>query len=81
LGKELLIVAESKSLMGDITCVPADIGESLKAAMTSAALHLHENSVGKQILTMFQIDQVIMFKSSDMEGITELLAAKAGKRR
>jgi ABC-type phosphate/phosphonate transport system substrate-binding protein len=81
LGKELLIVAESKSLMGDITCVPANISDSLKAAMTRAALHLHENSVGKQILTLFQIDQVVMFKSSDLDGITELLATKTVKGR
>jgi ABC-type phosphate/phosphonate transport system substrate-binding protein len=81
LGKELLIVAESKSLMGDITCVPANIGDILKAAMTSAALHLHESIVGKQILTLFQIDKVVMFKSSDLDGITELLATKTVKGR
>jgi phosphonate transport system substrate-binding protein len=81
LGKELLIVAESKSLMGEITCVPANVSDALKAAFTRAALHLHENTVGKQILTMFQTDQVVMFNSADMEGIAELLAAKTGKGR
>jgi phosphonate transport system substrate-binding protein len=81
LGKDLLIVAESKSLMGEITCVPANISDSLKAAMTRAALHLHENSVGKQVLTLFQTDRVVMFKNSDIEGIAELLAAKTVKGR
>ncbi len=79
MGKELLIVAESKSLMGDITCIPSSIGESLKAAMTMAALHLHENSVGKQILTLFQIDRVVMFRSHDLEGITDLLMAQVSQ--
>jgi phosphonate transport system substrate-binding protein len=81
LGKELIIVAESKSLMGEITCVPTNVSEALKAAFTKAALHLHENTVGKQILTLFQTDQVVMFKGSDLEGITELLATKVGKGR
>ncbi len=81
LGKELVIVAESKSLMGEITCVPANTSEALKAAFTKAALHLHEYTVGKQILTMFQTDRVVMFKSSDLEGISELLATKTGKGR
>jgi phosphonate transport system substrate-binding protein len=74
LGKELLIIAESKSLMGDLSCLPTSIGESLKTAMEKAALHLQEDNVGKQILTLFQTDRVVTFKSSDMDGIVELLA-------
>jgi ABC-type phosphate/phosphonate transport system substrate-binding protein len=76
LGKELIIISESRSLMGEITCVPANVSEPLKAAFTKAALHLHENTVGRQILTLFQTDRVVMFKSSDMEGITDLLTAQ-----
>jgi ABC-type phosphate/phosphonate transport system substrate-binding protein len=81
MGKELMIITESKSLMGEMTCVPTNVSETLKAVFTKAALHLHENAVGKQILTLFQTDQVVLFHSSNMDGIAELLAAKAGKTR
>jgi ABC-type phosphate/phosphonate transport system substrate-binding protein len=76
LGQELFIIAESKSLMGDISCLPVSIGVKLKGAMENAALHLQENNVGRQILTLFQTDRVVAFKGSDLDGIVELLAER-----
>lgn len=76
LGRELSIIAESKSLMGDISCLPVGISVRLKESMEKAALHLQENSVGKQILILFQIDRVVSFKNSDLNGTVELLAER-----
>jgi ABC-type phosphate/phosphonate transport system substrate-binding protein len=76
LGRELFIIAESKSLMGEVSCLTAGTGENLKTAMEKAALHLQENSLGRQILTLFQTDRVVTFKSSDLDGIAELLAER-----
>lgn len=81
LGEELVILAESPSLMGNITCLSLSISAPFRSAIENAALHLHENSVGKQILTLFQIDRVIRFKGADLAGVEELLAEQARMRR
>jgi phosphonate transport system substrate-binding protein len=73
IGKQLLVLAESKPLHGDITCVPATVSEKLKRMIENAALHLHETASGKQIFTLFQIDRVIPFKPSYLSGLEELL--------
>jgi phosphonate transport system substrate-binding protein len=71
--RELAVIAESKPLHGDITCVPTIVSEKLKHAITNSALHLHETTTGKQMFTLFQIDKVIPFNSSYLSGLEELL--------
>jgi len=73
IGSQLFIVAESEPLLGDITCIPKTVNEKLKRAIEHAALHLHENIVGKQIFTLFHIDRTIPFQPSYLDGISELL--------
>ncbi len=80
LAKDLVVIAESKSLMGDVTCMPTYISDRLRSAIERAAMHLHESNVGRQILTLFQIDRVARFRETDMDGITELLAEQAALR-
>lgn len=71
--REIVIIAASKSLHGDITCVPNLVNEKLKRAITNSALHLHETTTGKQMFTLFQVDKVIPFNSSYLSGREELL--------
>jgi hypothetical protein len=71
------VIAESKPLHGDITCVPTMVSEKLKRAITNSALHLHETTTGKQIFTLFQIDKVIPYKASYLEGLIALLREQA----
>jgi ABC-type phosphate/phosphonate transport system substrate-binding protein len=73
LGRELAIIAESKSLVGEITCLPATIGPRMKQAIDAAAASLHETTVGRQMATLFQIDRVIPFKPTYLTGLEELL--------
>jgi ABC-type phosphate/phosphonate transport system substrate-binding protein len=86
-GSQLLIISESKSLLGDLTCIPSSVGENLRHSIENAALHLHETTVGKQMFTLFQIDRTIPFQPSYFDGLIELLRerdrlmAKRGKRR
>jgi ABC-type phosphate/phosphonate transport system substrate-binding protein len=86
-GSQLLIISESKSFLGDLTCIPSSVGENLRHSIENASLHLHETTVGKQIFTLFQIDRTIPFQPSYLEGLIELLRerdrlmAKRGKRR
>ena len=86
-GSQLVVVAESKSLMGDFTCIPKTVNEKFRESIEYAALHLHERPVGKQILTMFHIEKVVPFHSYYLDGIVELLrereklATKLGKKK
>lgn len=73
LGRELAIIAESKSLVGEITCLPATIDTRMKQAIDAAAASLHKTAVGKQMATLFQIDRVIPFKPTYLTGLEELL--------
>jgi len=76
-GRELAVIAESKPLHGDITCVPTMVSEKLKRTIMNSALHLHETTTGKQIFTLFQIDRVIPYQASYLEGLIALLREQA----
>lgn len=87
MGRQLGVVSESKSLLGDVSCVPNMVEEPLKRTIENAALHLHETTVGKQMFTLFQIDRTIPYIPAYLDGVTELLRernalmAKQTKRR
>jgi ABC-type phosphate/phosphonate transport system substrate-binding protein len=87
IGKRLVVLSESKSLIGDFTCIPTVVNEKFRQSIEYAALHLHEKIEGRQILTLFHIDRVVPFQPSNLEGTVELLKerdrllAKLGKRR
>ncbi|NVN89658.1 MAG: PhnD/SsuA/transferrin family substrate-binding protein [Desulfuromonadales bacterium] len=87
LVNQLSVVAESKPLMGNVTCVPQGINEHLKRTIQHAALHLHEKATGRQIFTLFHIDRAIEFNASYLDGIEELirerdsLRLKQGRRK
>jgi ABC-type phosphate/phosphonate transport system substrate-binding protein len=87
LGQQLLVIAESKSIIGDVSCIPASISMKLRHAMENAAAHLHENAMGRQMIALFQIDRVIPYQAFYLDGLTALLdeqanmKAKPAKRR
>ncbi len=73
LGLRLTVMDESKSLIGDITCIPSSISNSFGQTIENAAMNLHKSTTGRQIFTLFQIDRVIPFQPSYLEGLEELL--------
>ncbi len=77
IGKELVVIAESKPLHGDITCIPTMVNEKLKRSIMKSALHLHETTRGKQIFTLFQIEQLIPYQPSYLAGLISLLEEQA----
>lgn len=81
IGKQLMVIAESKPLHGDITCVPTSISENLRRTIENAALHLHETASGKQMFTLFQIERVIPFNPSYLSGLQELLQEQKNFRK
>jgi ABC-type phosphate/phosphonate transport system substrate-binding protein len=87
IGKQLIIIATSDSLLGDISCIPSTKDEKLRHTIENAAFHLHESAIGQQMFTLFQIDRVIPYKPAYLEGLAKLLKeqallkAKTAKRR
>lgn len=73
LGQQLLVIAESASILGDVTCIPKSINRHMKLAMENAAAHLHESMVGKQMAALFQIDRVIPYRPMYLEGLSLLI--------
>jgi ABC-type phosphate/phosphonate transport system substrate-binding protein len=71
--KQLKVIAESKGLHGDISCIPTMLDDKMRHSLENTALHLHETTAGKQIFTMFQLDRVIPFNPAYLEGTVELL--------
>jgi len=72
-GKQLMVIAESRNLHGDVTCIPNMVDGQLRRLIENTGLHLHERTVGKQMFTLFQIDQTIPFNPSYLDGIVDLL--------
>ncbi|ABK99054.1 phosphate/phosphite/phosphonate ABC transporter substrate-binding protein [Pelobacter propionicus] len=87
MGSQLNVIAESDYLLDGVTCIPRNSSARYAAAFQQAALHLHENTVGKQILTLFQLERTMLFHPSQLAGVEELvrerkrLQARPIKRR
>jgi len=73
IGSQLTVISESKSLLGDITCIPDSVNDKLKLSIEYAALHLHERAIGRQIFTLFKIDRTIPYQPSYLSGVSDLL--------
>lgn len=73
LGNQMAIMSESGNLVGVITCITDNVSSNLRRSIENAAMHLHENSIGKQMCTLFQMDRVVPFQASYLSGLEELL--------
>jgi phosphonate transport system substrate-binding protein len=73
IGSKVSVIAESDYLLDGVTCVPHQVGAKLRADIENAALHLHENTAGKQILTLFQMERTTLFHPSQLAGVEGLL--------
>jgi ABC-type phosphate/phosphonate transport system substrate-binding protein len=73
LGQQLLVIAESRSILGDVSCIPKSISTQLRLAMEIAAAHLHESAMGRQMAALFQIDRVIPYRPMYLDGLTTLI--------
>lgn len=86
-GNQLAVIDESDYLLDGVTCIPHHVDASLRADIERVALTLHESTVGKQILTLFQMDRTALFNPSQLNGVERLvrerdrlLAQNGGKR-
>jgi ABC-type phosphate/phosphonate transport system substrate-binding protein len=73
IDRNLAVIAASKSLLNQINCLSTTLSPRLKQTISSAAQTMNETSVGRQMMTLFQIDRVILFNPSHLAGLEELL--------
>lgn len=81
LGRDLMMLARSPSLVGEISCIPAGLGKRMRQAIDEAAISLHETAVGKQMTTLFQIDRVVPFQQVYLAGIESLHSKQENPRK
>lgn len=81
LERRTRIIAESSSLAGDIVCIPDTVDEKMKRTITNAAMEMHKTAVGRQMGILFQVDRIIPYRSSYLDGLSELLREQAGIRK
>lgn len=70
---QISVIAESDYLLDGVTCIPHYVDDKLKTEIEQAALHLHESTAGKQILTLFQMERTTLFHPSQLAGVKELV--------
>ncbi|HMK60797.1 MAG TPA: PhnD/SsuA/transferrin family substrate-binding protein [Dissulfurispiraceae bacterium] len=80
LGEKLTILSVSDKLVYGIFCMSKGLTENSKKLMIQNALIMHKMTIGKQILTLFQIDDVIPFKPHLLDPTIELFN-KAARRQ
>lgn len=80
LGQRTTVIAKSASLAGEVTCVPATTDDNMRRKITNAAIQMNETSVGRQMSILFQIDRLIPYKPSYLDGLADLLREQANLR-
>lgn len=73
LGRDLQAIAQSASILGEVTCLPNVLGRRMRQAIDEAAETLHTTPVGRQMAALFQIDRVIPFRPDYLTGLEELM--------
>lgn len=87
IASQVSVIAESDYLLDGVTCIPRYVGAGLRTNIEKAALHLHETTAGRQILTLFQMERTTLFHPTQLAGVEELLRerdrllARPGKKQ
>ena len=76
LEQELTPLAVSPRLLPGLICFPAGTDPEKKQAVREGALALHPYPRGRQILTLFRVDRVALFKPEFLEPVMTLIAEK-----
>lgn len=73
LGKKMTVLAHSGNILGVLTCIPDTVNKDLRHLIEIKAQHLHETGIGRQMFTLFQMERVVPFHPSYLEGLEDLL--------
>jgi ABC-type phosphate/phosphonate transport system substrate-binding protein len=72
LNEDLSVLASSKSLLGTLSCFHKNCDESLKRRIAEVAPKLHESPSLKQMFFLLQVDRIVNFQPSFLDGLMEL---------
>ncbi|MGB3111413.1 MAG: PhnD/SsuA/transferrin family substrate-binding protein, partial [Candidatus Omnitrophota bacterium] len=73
LGGELDVLAESPPYLVSVACFREGYDEKYKKIIMDTSLKLHEDPKGKQILTLFRVDKIVLFDPTYFNSIKELI--------
>jgi len=73
IGQELTVLLTSDKFMYGMLCFHRHLSADVKTQVIKSALNMHTTTMGKQILTLFQIDRVTPFKMSLLDTTIALL--------
>jgi ABC-type phosphate/phosphonate transport system substrate-binding protein len=79
-GKELKAIATSPGFLTGVICFRRDFYAQFKDHLDDSLKSLHIDSQGRQILTLFRINQLIPFEHSHLETVEALLKEHQGLR-
>jgi ABC-type phosphate/phosphonate transport system substrate-binding protein len=80
LERNLSVLAESKGLLGGLTCFMAHCNREIKDAMNETFMNIHKEPEGAQILTLFRVTQLSPFKPEYIRSVEELVAKNQSLR-
>ena len=72
-GAELTVLVTSPEFMYGVTCLRKNLDEENQKRLLENAIQLQTYPKGKQILTLFRRDEVVLFKPSYLESIERLV--------
>jgi ABC-type phosphate/phosphonate transport system substrate-binding protein len=73
IGQELTVLLTSDKFMYGMLCFHRHLSADVKMQVIQSAFNMHTTTMGKQILTLFQIDRVTPFKMSMLDTTIALL--------
>ncbi len=77
LGKELMVLVSSEKLLYGLFCFRKDLSADVKTEIIQNALNIKNTPAGRQIFTLFQIDNLTHFNPSFLNTTFALLGDKS----
>lgn len=74
IGRKTKVLARSPELVSGVTCYPENINPRLKKIFESMVPKLKQTEKGRQMLTMYSIDDLTNAKQKDLDALRSLLA-------
>ncbi|HMK55940.1 MAG TPA: PhnD/SsuA/transferrin family substrate-binding protein [Dissulfurispiraceae bacterium] len=73
LAREMMIIHSSEKLMYGMICMNTHLSPTIKKDIMNSAVSMHRSPAGRQILTLFQIDNITAYKPSMLFATMALL--------
>jgi ABC-type phosphate/phosphonate transport system substrate-binding protein len=72
IGEQLTVIAQSRSLVGYISCFRRDFNQTLKDIIRERAVRMNDAPNLKQMFILLQVDRIVLFQPSYLENLAEM---------